>query len=223
MDISVPEYSDKISDLHRDLAFPYRLVEPGESSGACLFVLHGSGVDEMTLLPLAARMAPGAVLVAARGRIPQDDGFRWFARITPTSFEQASILDETAAYAQFAAAVAKRHRLDLSSATFLGYSNGANLVSTLMLLHPGLVRRAALLRPMPVLDHAPSTDLGGSGVLIVAGATDETYGPFAPRLVTLLSQRGAEVDARIVPAGHEFGDHDLAVGRQWLACSTPTS
>ncbi|MDX8482774.1 alpha/beta hydrolase [Mesorhizobium sp. VK24D] len=211
------EYFEKNNILHRDLSFPYRLLRPENASGECLFVLHGSGVDETTLAPLARQIATGAVLVAARGRIRQEDGFRWFERLTPTSFEQSSIRSETAAFAQFTAEAAKFHGLDLSRATFLGYSNGANLVSTLMLLYPGLVRQAALLRAMPVLDDAPATDLAGTRVLIIAGAADQTYGPFAPALVTLLSDRGAEVDARIVASGHEFGNADSAIVRQWLA------
>jgi phospholipase/carboxylesterase len=217
------EHSSKNSMLHLDLAFPYRFSTPANGDGKSLFLLHGSGVDETTLLPLARQIAPDAALVAARGRIPQDDGFRWFERITPTSFEQASIRAETAAYARFAAKAAKRHGLDLERAAFLGYSNGANLVSTLMLLHPGLVRQAALLRAMPVLDDPPATDLGRTRVLIIAGAADETYGPFAPALVTLLSRRGAEIDARIVASGHEFGDADATIARQWLAGAAPAA
>ena len=217
MDMSASEYSDENSILRRDLAFACRLLMPANASGECLFVLHGSGVDETTMLPLARQIAPRSVIVAARGRIPQEDGFRWFERITPTSFEQTSIRAETAAYAQFATEAARQHGLDLQRATFLGYSNGANVVSSLMLLHPGLVRRAALLRAMPVLDTSPMTDLGGSRVLIIAGAADQTYGPFAPALVTLFSERHAEVDARIVASGHEFGDADVAILRQWLA------
>jgi phospholipase/carboxylesterase len=215
------EHGSKISALQVDITFPYRFIAPANGSAACLFLLHGSGVDETILLPLARQIAPDAALVAARGRIPQDDGFRWFERITPTSFEQASIRTETAAYAQFAAEAARRHGIDLGRATFLGYSNGANLVSTLMLLNPGLVRQAALLRAMPVLDNPPATDLGRTRVLIVAGAADQTYGPFAPALVTLLSQRGAEIDARIVASGHEFGDADAAIARQWLGAAAP--
>src|SRR6476661_1449540 len=88
--------------LVTDLAFPYRLLGAGKESRECLFLLHGSGVDETTLVPLARRIAPTATLVAARGRIPQEDGFRWFERITPTRFEQKSILAETAAFAAFA-------------------------------------------------------------------------------------------------------------------------
>ncbi|KQU79599.1 hypothetical protein ASD12_13280 [Mesorhizobium sp. Root102] len=205
--------------LRRDLAFSYRIYSPADSTGDCLFLLHGSGVDETTLVPLAREIAPRVVLIAVRGRIVQEDGFRWFARITPTRFEQQSIRTETQAFAGFVADAATRHDLDLSRTIFLGYSNGANLVSSLMLLHPGLVERAALLRPMPVLDDVPATDLSKVRVLIVAGAADITYAPFAPALVTLLSQHGAEIDARIVVSGHEFGSADAAIVRQWLAKS----
>ena len=205
--------------LQLNLTFPYRIFGTGGNSRECLFLLHGSGVDETTLVPLARGIAPGAVLVAARGRIPQEDGFRWFERITPTRFEQKSILAETAAFAAFASEAARRHGLDLGHTTFLGYSNGANLVSSLMLLHPGIVRRAALLRPMPVLDDVPATDLAGTRTLIIAGATDETYGPFAPALVTLLSRHRAGIDARIIASGHDIGDPDAAIIRQWLAGS----
>jgi phospholipase/carboxylesterase len=215
--MSVPEYTEKHGVLHQDLAFPYRFLKPANASGACLFLLHGSGVDETTMLPIARQIAPDATLVAVRGRIPQEDGFRWFERITPTRFEQASIRAETSAFAAFSSEAAERHRLDLKRTTFLGYSNGANLVSSLMLLHPGIVHKAALLRAMPVIDDMPSTDLRGTRVLIIAGAADETYGPFAPALVTLLTKRGAEIDARIVASGHEIGEPDAAIVRQWLA------
>ncbi|MCZ8548080.1 alpha/beta hydrolase [Mesorhizobium qingshengii] len=207
--------------LRRDLGFFYRLYRPTDATGEVLFLLHGSGVDETTLVPLARQIAPRAVLVAVRGRIAQEDGFRWFTRITPTRFEQDSIRDEADAFAGFIGEVARRHNLDLSRSTFLGYSNGANLVSSVMLLHPGLVERAALLRPMPVLDNVPPTDLSKVRVLIIAGAADLTYAPFAPALVTLLSQHGAEPDARIVPSGHEFGGSDAAIVRQWLTAPAP--
>ncbi|TSE06522.1 alpha/beta hydrolase [Mesorhizobium intechi] len=205
--------------LVTDMAFAYRLLAAGRDSRECLFLLHGSGVDETTLIPLARRISPTATLVAARGRVRQEDGFRWFERIDPTRFEQKSVLAETAAFAAFANEAAKRHALDLTRSTFVGYSNGANLVSSLMLLHPGIVRRAALLRPMPVLDHVPATDLARTRTLIIAGAADETYGPFAPALVTLLNRHGAEIDARIIPSGHEIGDPDAAIVRQWLTGS----
>ncbi|RWC02252.1 MAG: alpha/beta hydrolase [Mesorhizobium sp.] len=203
--------------LRRDLPFFYRLYRPVNASGECLFLLHGSGADETTLVALARQIAPHAVLVTVRGRIAQEDGFRWFARITPTRFEQESIRTETDAFAGFITAAAKRHGLDLARTIFLGYSNGANLVSSVMLLHSGHIERAALLRPMPVLDDVPPADLSKARVLTIAGADDLTYAPFAPALVALLESHGAAVDAHTIGTGHEIGDRDAEIVRQWLA------
>jgi len=147
----------------------------------------------------------------------QDGGIRWFTRITPTRFEQESIRAEADAFADFIVGAAEIHGLDLKRTTFLGYSNGANLVSSVMLAHPGLIRRAALLRPMPVLDEVPPSDLSRAKVLVIAGASDLTYAPFAPQLVELLRRHGAEVEARTVGSGHEFGTEDARAVREWLA------
>ncbi|RWL14237.1 MAG: alpha/beta hydrolase [Mesorhizobium sp.] len=203
--------------LRRDLPFFYRLYRPAEPTGECLFLLHGSGVDETTLVALGQQIAPHALLVAVRGRIAQEDGFRWFRRISPIRFEQGSIRKEADAFAAFITEVAKRHELVLSRAIFLGYSNGANLVSSVMLLHPQLIARAALLRPMPVLDEVPPADLRKARVAIISGAADLTYGPFALALVGLLGRHGAEVEAHTIASGHEIGDRDAEIVRQWLA------
>jgi phospholipase/carboxylesterase len=41
--------------------------------------------------------------------------------------------------------------------------------------------------------------------------------------VTLFSERRAEVDARIVASGHEFGDADAVIARQWLTGPMPAA
>ena len=205
--------------LSEDLAFAYRLYRPQEASDQVLVLLHGSGVDETTMAPLAEEIAPRSLRISARGRVRQEDGWRWFGRITPIRFEQESIRTEVDAFADFAARLAADNDFDLKSAVFLGYSNGANVVSSLMLTHPGLIGRAALLRAMPVLDEVPPTDLTGTDVLVIAGERDETYGPFAPALASLLRGHGANVVASTVAAGHEFGSQDAAIVRDWLAAT----
>jgi phospholipase/carboxylesterase len=67
-----------------------------------------------------------------------------------------------------------------------------------------------------VLDDVPPTDLSKAQALVIAGAADVTYAPFAPALVALLRERGARVEARTVAAGHEFGADDAKIVRQWL-------
>lgn len=206
--------------LHRGAGFAYRVYEPAAPAAGApaevLVLLHGSGVDETVLAPLAREAAPAARLVALRGRIVQDGSRRWFRRITPTRFDRASIRHEARAFAAFLPGLARAQGFELGAAVFLGYSNGANLVSSTMLLHPGTIRRAALLRAMPVLGKTPRADLRGTSVLVVAGRRDLTYGPYAPALAALLARHGATVESRQVPAGHEFGDADAALVRRWL-------
>lgn len=208
-------------ELYRDLPFLYRCWQPSGGDGGPPFILlHGSGVDETTMAELGASIAPRSARIAIRGRVAQDDGWRWFERITPIRFDQDAIRREAAALADFLPRLAGRHALDLNRATFLGYSNGANLISSMMLLHPGPIRRAALLRAMPVLDDVPPTDLSGISVLVIAGARDATYAPFAPALVELLRKHGATVTGETVPLGHEFGADDVRLVRDWISRST---
>lgn len=204
------------TDLRQDLSFVYRIRRQLAGSDETLVLLHGSGVDETTMMPLGTSIAPGATLIAVRGRVMQEGSRRWFTRITPTRFGQGSIRAEVHAFDRFLHELGEAEGLDAKRAVFIGYSNGANLLSSLMLLRPGRVRRAVLLRAMPVLTRAPDADLSAASVLILAGARDETYGPFAPALADLLRSRKAAVTARTVAAGHEFGPEDAEHVRAWL-------
>jgi len=203
--------------IERARQFKVAVRRPPEPSGETLILLHGSGGDETTLIPMAAKIAPHAVLVGIAGRVTQDGKKRWYERITPTSFVQSDIRAEAQAFADFLADAVKTGQIDLAHTTFLGYSNGANLLAAFSLLHPGMVRRAALLRPMPVLEQPPSSDLAKARFLTVIGAADTTYAPFGPTLTDMLRSFGANVETQVVESGHGLGDEDVKAVRDWLA------
>ncbi|MEQ1949929.1 alpha/beta hydrolase [Mesorhizobium sp. CN2-181] len=196
---------------------------PENASDETLVLLHGSGGDETTLMPLASQVAPHAVLMGVAGRVTQEGTSRWYQRITPTSFDQKDIRSEAEAFAALLQDAVKAKKLDLSRTVFVGYSNGANLLGALALLHPGLVERAVLLRSMPVLETVPDADLSKSRFLTVVGVNDATYAPFGPTLDAILRDRGARVEARTVKAGHLLGDDDVRVVAEWLAASDAVS
>jgi phospholipase/carboxylesterase len=198
-------------------SFIYRVLRPESPSGETIVLLHGSGGDEASLFKLAGRAAPRATLLGVRGRIVQKGVKRWYARLTPTSFDQADIRSEAKAFVAFLKATMAAEKLDLARTTFIGYSNGANLIAAVSLLYPDLVRRAVLLRAMPVLDRAPAADLHGAHFLTVAGKLDSLYGPFAPALEARLRDRGAVVDAAVVGRGHLLGDEDIKIVGDWLS------
>jgi predicted esterase len=209
--------------IKRAKQFKIAIRRPREPSGETLILLHGSGGNETTLMPLAEKIAPHAVLVGIAGRITQDGTKRWYERITPTSFVQSDIRAEAQALADFLADQVKKGEIDLAHTTFLGYSNGANLLAAFSLLHPGLIQRAALLRPMPVLEEAPATDLAKARFLTVIGEADTTYAPFGPTLTEMLRSCGANVQTKLIKSGHDLGDEDVKAVSDWLAAAHTVS
>jgi phospholipase/carboxylesterase len=146
----------------------------------------------------------------------QDGLRRWYRRKTPTSFDQASIRFESQAFVAFVDGLRRDGLVVPERTLFLGYSNGANLIAASMLLHPGLIRQAVLMRAMPVLDAPPKVDLSAARVLVLTGRADQTYGPFGAMLADLLASRGATVAADTLRSGHECGEPDVVRAKAWL-------
>ena len=208
-------------NFSRSKQFIHRFYKPDNASNELVILLHGSGGNETSLVPLASKIWPRATLLGIRGRVMQDGGTRWYRRISPVKFDQKDVRLEASAFVTFLTRLADQKDLDLTHATFVGYSNGANLLAATMMLHPDLVKRAVLMRSMPVLDNVPVANLGKARVLTITGEDDKLYSPFAPALSALLRSSGARVDARMIDADHMLGDKDAAAISQWVASLGP--
>ncbi|OJF97849.1 VOC family protein [Pararhizobium antarcticum] len=200
----------------RDLPFIHRLQQPENPDGTTLVLLHGTGGNETSLLQLGNQIAPNATLLSLRGR-SLDEGFpRFFRRLTNLSFDQAEIISEAEAFAAFVEGAVEGYGIDLSKTLFVGYSNGANMLGAVMLLHPGLIRQAALFRAMNVLETIPGGDLTGTKVLMTTGAQDP-YAPYTPALEKNLINGHAAVENTLLNTGHELSLQDVSVTKTWLA------
>jgi phospholipase/carboxylesterase len=227
-----PDRADKIDELktmlpqfawpgeerviYRELPFVHRFYTPENPDGTTMVLLHGSGGNETSLLPFAAKAAPNATLLALRGRANDEGTPRWFRRFSANRFDQADIRSEAKALVAFVERAIEAYRLDPAKLVFLGHSNGANILAAAMLLHPGAIRRAALLRAAMVLEQPPAADLSDTEVLSIAGDVD-VFSSFGPELAGLLRDAGAEVDARTISSGHAFEAADIEIVRDWLA------
>ncbi len=199
----------------RDLPFIHRFHTPDNPDGSTIVLLHGTGGNEADLMPLAHRIAPRATLLGVRGRSTEEGINRWFRRYDAVTYDQADIRSEAEAFTGFMEGAIQSYGLDATRISYLGYSNGANLLGAVMLLHPGLVKRAILLRGIAALDNAPAADLTGTDVLILSGAQDP-FARMAPALEKALREAGAGLDARTIPAGHELDTADLELAKAWL-------
>ncbi|TWI36733.1 VOC family protein [Paracoccus sulfuroxidans] len=200
----------------RDLHFTHRFYQPDAPDGSTIVLLHGTGGNEADLMPLAHRINPNAQLLGVRGRATEEGILRWFRRYDAVTFDQQDIRAEAEAFAAFVTEATRAYGLDPARTSFLGYSNGANLLGALMQLHPGAIRKAMLLRGTQVLEDAPAADLQGTHVLLVSGKTD-MFGRKSPELQAALEGDGAALDARVIAAGHELAPEDAEIARDWLA------
>lgn len=199
----------------RDLPFVHRFHVPDDPDGSTIVLLHGTGGNEADLMPLAHRIAPRATLLGLRGRSHEEGVARWFRRLAMTTFDQADIRSEAEAFAAFVEGAIAGYGLDRARMTFLGYSNGANFAAAVMALHPGLIRRAILIRAMLALEEMTEPDLTGAEVLMLTGIRDP-YGQNAPALEVWLRSAGVDLDARRIGAGHDLTADDVAAAKAWL-------
>ncbi len=206
------------SVLRKDLGHVYAF-EPGSDPAAPpLLLLHGTGGNEQDLLRLGRTLSPGSALLSPRGNVNEGGALRFFARLAEGVFDPQEIVRRTHALADFLTAAAAHYRLDPARLTAVGFSNGANIAATLLLLRPEVLGGAILLRSMVVLDQpAQPASLAGKRVLLCHGSTDPLVPPDHPeRLATLLRSGGADVRIQTMAASHNLTPQDVAAAQTWL-------
>jgi phospholipase/carboxylesterase len=189
---------------------------PAPESTRTLLLLHGTGGNEHDLVPLGNALAPGANLLSPRGQVLENGMPRFFRRVAEGVFDEADLRRRALDLADFVADAAQHYRFDPARVTAVGYSNGANIASAVLLLRPGTLCGAVLFRAMVPLvpDPLASTD---ARVLISNGRADPIVTlAETERLASLLRAAGARVDVLLQPAGHELTHGDLTAAQAWL-------
>jgi phospholipase/carboxylesterase len=202
-----------------DLGFIHRFVPAEDSaSGETLIVLHGTGGDENDLIGIGQTIAPGAAVLSPRGNVLENGAPRFFKRLAEGVFDPKEVRWRAQELAHFIRAAITRYGLDATRIYALGYSNGANIASTVMFIEPRLLQGAILFRPMLVFEPKERGDLSGSSVLISAGRMD----PIVPvssveRLAQLFESCRAEVTLKWQLAGHNLVPSEVREASDWLA------
>jgi len=198
------------------LDFPHRFV-PGKSSRT-LLLLHGTGGNETDLIPLGRALDPEAALLSPRGKVLENGMPRFFRRLAEGVFDEKDLVHRTHELADFIERVVSHYAFAADKIVAVGFSNGANIAASLLLLRPKTLRAAVLFRPMvpQVLEKLP--DLSAVDVWIGAGNQD----PIIPvsetwPLIELLQKAKARVTPSFVNAGHGLSNGEVEGARRWLA------
>jgi phospholipase/carboxylesterase len=187
------------------------------SSATTLLLLHGTGGDENDLVPLGRALAPEANLLSPRGKVLEGGMPRFFRRLAMGVFDVEDLKMRTHELSDFVEEAATAYRLDQERIIAVGYSNGANIAASLLLLRPGVLRAAALLHAMVPYEPDELPDLSGTSVLVTAGRNDTIIPSDHPeQLARMLDQARADVALEWQPGGHELGRAELAAVKTWL-------
>ena len=187
-----------------------------------MLLLHGTGGDENDLVPLGRELAPGAAILSPRGKVSEYGAARFFRRLAEGVFDREDLVFRTHELAGFIEAAAEEYGVDPSRLVAVGYSNGANIAASLMLLHPGLLRAAILFRAMVPFEPETPPDLSGMPLFLAAGRRDQMIPPQnTERLAEILREAGADLDLRWRNTGHPLTYEEVAEAKEWLSGVLP--
>ncbi|MEO5916658.1 MAG: alpha/beta hydrolase [Luteolibacter sp.] len=207
--------------MNTPLDFIHRFVPAANGNVAnspTLLLLHGTGGNENDLIELGRSLAPEANLLSPRGKISENGMPRFFRRLAEGVFDEVDLVRRTHDLADFIIAAAKEYGFSPDTITAVGYSNGANIAASLLLLRPGILKRAVLLRAMVPLVPTKTPDLTGTRVFLASGLSD----PILPidnarRLAVMLREAGAGLTHQEINTGHQLTSAELDTARAWLA------
>lgn len=190
----------------------------GDGGAPPLLLLHGTGGDEHDLLPLREHLALGAPVLSPRGTVLENGMPRFFRRHAEGVLDEDDLRERVDELAEFVAATAPAHT---GRWWAVGFSNGANAASALLLRHPDLLAGAVLLAAMVPFADPPAADLAGRRVAVSNGRRD----PLVPAaqtgvLVAQLRERGAEVAEFPHDGGHGIDPAVLPALRAFVGTST---
>ena len=195
----------------------YQFAEVAAPAGApLLFLLHGTGGDENDLIGLGRQVMPEAHLIAPRGDVLEGGAPRFFKRLGMGVYDKADLARATTKLSDFVGTHVGRLQPSLVAA--LGYSNGANILASLLMQSPLQIDRAVLMHPLIPFVPDPQPRLAGRRVLITAGRFD----PIAPtalteRLKGWFGAQGASTALTWHEGGHEIRQNELVAARDFLA------
>jgi phospholipase/carboxylesterase len=175
------------------------------AAGPLLLLLHGTGGNEYDLLPLRDRVSPGAAVLSVRGTVLENGMPRFFRRLSEGVFDEEDLRRRADDLADFVTTASAAYGIEDRAPVAVGFSNGANIASAMLLRRPGLLAGAVLLAAMVPYAEPPDVDLTGALVIISNGDRDPMIAAgVTQQLASQLRERGAEVVELPHPGGHQI-------------------
>jgi phospholipase/carboxylesterase len=199
----------------------YERSKQGATEGKAFttfLLLHGTGGNEQDLIPLANELDKSAAILSPRGKVLENDITpRFFRRLAEGVFDLEDLKFRTNELADFVVDASKTYNFDLQHMIAVGYSNGANIAASILLLRPEILSSAILFRAMVPLVPQTLPDLSNKRIFMSSGLRDPIVSlDEADRLFGLFKKAGANISLSWQESGHELTIEEIRKAREWL-------
>lgn len=193
------------------------LFQKGENpTKPTLLLLHGTGGNELDLLPLAGRIDDEASILSVRGNVLENGMPRFFRRLAEGVFDEEDLVFRTKELNEFLDESAERYDFDRNNMIAIGYSNGANIAASLLFHYQNALKAAILHHPMVPRKGIELPDLTGKSVFIAAGTNDPICSPLESKeLHSMLARAKAKVELHWENRGHQLTTSEVEAAAQW--------
>lgn len=179
-------------------------------------LLHGTGGNELDLLPLAGRIDDEASVLSVRGNVLENGMPRFFRRLTEGVFDIEDLIFRTKELKEFLDEAAEKYGFDRDNIFAIGYSNGANIAASLLFHYQNAIKGAILHHPMVPRKGIDLPDLSGKNVFIAAGTNDPICSPMeSTELESLLKNANAKVEIHWENSGHQLTMEEVENATKW--------
>jgi predicted esterase len=201
--------------MNADLNHVHRF-EPG-TEALTVLALHGTGGDENDLLPLVKMLRPDANVLSPRGNVLESGMPRFFKRLAMGVFDVEDLRARSLELVRFVDDAAAQYGFARDLVVAVGYSNGANIAGSVLLMEPDAFAGAALFHAMKPFDPSSPPDLSGKPVFLTGGRNDQMIpADQTAALEQLLMSAGADVTMHWSPGGHELTHAEVEAARTWM-------
>jgi phospholipase/carboxylesterase len=193
-------------------------IETEGKAFTTFLLLHGTGGNEEDLIPLAYELDQRAAILSPRGKVLENGvAPRFFRRLAEGVFDIEDLKFRTNELADFVNVASKTYNFDLQHVIAVGYSNGANIAASMLLLRPEILSSAILFRAMVPLVPETLSDLTNKNIFMSSGVYDPIVSKQeAEKLFGLFKNAGAKVSLSWQESGHELTMEEIRKAKEWL-------
>lgn len=137
-----------------------------------IVLLHGTGGDEKSLMPIVDHLNTGYNVLSIRGSVNENGALRYFERKAEGVYDVDSLKTNAKEIINFILQASEEYGFDPEEVVFLGFSNGTNMALHILIAEDSPFNKAALLAPLYPLEVDMDQDLSDYTFFVSMGEND---------------------------------------------------